>query len=53
VRARVAALRDLIAMKRASGRPKDLSEVEVLSACRKKSTGYSRHCRARETTKTN
>jgi hypothetical protein len=39
VRARVAALRDLIAMKRASGRPKDLSEVEVLSALQEEIDG--------------
>lgn len=31
---RVAALSDLIAMKRAAGRPKDLIEVEILSAVR-------------------
>jgi hypothetical protein len=30
----VAALPDLIAMKRAAGRPKDLIEVEILSAVR-------------------
>lgn len=34
MRVRVASLEDLIAMKRAAGRPKDLIELEVLGALR-------------------
>jgi len=39
----VASIEDLISMKRAAGRPKDLIEVEVLGALRDEITQRSRH----------